>query len=120
MATNVKATCPDCGDISVTNTDVTVRFQEGTDGIEGGEYRFICPRCGRIVLKPTSFNIISLLTASGCRTETWNHPIELLERPNPEDAAPITDDDIIDLGLSLQDEEAWMKMLRGDGDNSGS
>lgn len=112
MPTTVKCTCPDCGDVATSTDKVVVRFREGTDGIEGGQYRFTCPKCGRIVLKDTAFNIISLLTASGCRIETWTPPIEIMERPL-EDAHPaISLDDVIDLHFQLDtNEEEWFNRL---------
>lgn len=111
--TTVRCTCPDCGDVQTVITNITVRLFEGRKDRDG-EYRFICPSCHKIVLKPAPLNILNLLYSSGAPTEIVEPPLELLERPREEDAAPISLDDIIDLGLALEDDEAWMRKLLGE------
>lgn len=113
--TNVKCTCPECGDITVTIADVTLLLFEGRKDVDG-EYRFRCPKCKKIVLKAAPINIINLLYSSGASTEIVEPSLEILERPRVEDAAPISLDDIIDLGLQLENnEEDWWQRLLGEG-----
>ena len=118
MATVIRATCSEasggkgCGDVRVPSLDVVLRYTKGKEE-EGGQYRFVCPTCKRIILKDASFTIVSLLQTSGVRTELIEPPLELLERPREDEGAPITLDDIIDLGLQLeQDEEGWFQRLK--------
>jgi hypothetical protein len=112
--TTVRCTCPTCGDVQTTISNITLLLFEGRKDVDG-EYRFRCPECNTIVLKPAPINIINLLYQSGAPTEVVEPSIELLERPRPEDAAPIDMDDILELGLALeQDEEGWWSRLLGE------
>lgn len=118
MSTVVKATCsfPDgsgCGDVRTDISGVTLRYLDGTP-YDGAQYRFRCPQCKRIVLKDTSPEIANTLYTAGAAVERFELPIEIMERPN-NDVAAISLDDILDLGLALQNEEEWFKELRGDG-----
>lgn len=114
--TKVRCTCPDCGDVQVTIADVTLRLFDGRKD-QDGEYRFRCPSCDKIVLKAAPLNIINLLYSSGAPTELVEAPLELLERPNPEDAPPIDIDDVLNLGLALhEDEEGWWSRMLGEGE----
>lgn len=112
--TKIKATCPDCGDVSISSDKVTVRILEGSDG-NIGQYRFKCPSCRMIVLKSAESRILALLTAADdINIEMYSLPIELLERPLASEAEPITADEIIDLHFQLENEEEWMrKMIQG-------
>lgn len=117
MGTVVRATCPDCGDVRLTTEDVTLRFLAETT-FEKAQYRFICPNCVKIVLKPADHAIATLLYSSGVRVERFELPLELMERPNEFEKPVITDDDILDLCLELQrDEEGWLRRMinRGKG-----
>lgn len=112
MAVTVKATCPECGDIRTSIDNVILRILEGSNDTMG-EYRFLCPTCKKIVLKPAGASTISLLASSGVRKEFYNLSLEILERPRDEDAKPISMDDLIDLHLDLeQDEEAWISRMK--------
>lgn len=88
--TTIKATCPDCGDIRVWDTQVVVRVC--VDNQEGS-YRFTCPVCHKIVLKEASAAIVALLRTSGVTVEEWKLPVELWE-PHPE-GPTITLDDVL-------------------------
>lgn len=112
--TSVRCTCPDCGDIQTVISNITLRLFEGRKDIDG-EYRFVCPSCNKIVLKHAPINIINLLYSSGAPTEVVEPPLELLERPRPDDAPPINIDDVLDLGLALhEDEEGWWQRMLGE------
>lgn len=115
--TKIRATCPDCGDVSLTSSKVTVRILEGSDG-NVGQYRFVCPGCNKIVLKEAESRILALLTAADdINIEMYSLPIELLERPHEDAAEPITADEIIDLHFQLENEEEWMrKLIQGGSD----
>ncbi len=112
VPTNIKATCPTCQDVSLPIERVTLRYLNGTP-YDGAEYRFVCPRCSKIILKPCSPEIANLLYTSGIKVEKFELSLELLERPQEIDAAPISDDDVIDLGLELENnEEEWMNRMQ--------
>ena len=91
MATLIRATCSDCGDVELGTHDLIVRLCEET---ESGTYVFRCPRCDTPVVRDADRPTIDLLVSSGCRLEVWNTPAELVERRPP--GAAFTHDDLID------------------------
>jgi hypothetical protein len=96
MATLIRATCGDCGDVELGTRDLLVRLCEDT---ESGTYVFRCPRCEHPVVRPADRPTIDLLVSSGCRLEVWSTPAELVEaRPA---GMPITHDDLIDFHEAL-------------------
>lgn len=113
MSTVVKCTCNECGDVRVDISQVTLRYLAETS-YEDAQYRFRCPTCKKIVLKDTSPDVANTLYTAGATVERYELPIEILERPN-DDVAAISLDDVLDLGLALQNEEEWFNELRGDG-----
>lgn len=105
MATLIRATCSDCGDVELGTHDLVVRMCEDT---ESGTYVFRCPRCETPVVRPADRPTIDLLISSGCKLEVWNTPAELAEvRPV---GAPFTHDDLIDFHEQL-DERHWFDDL---------
>lgn len=99
MAT-IRASCPDCGDVELTTKDVIVRVCLDDDR---GEYRFNCPVCAMVVVKPAEHRTIDLLVASGVRMDTWTLPAELFEARS---GSRIDHDDILDFHRLLDDEDA--------------
>jgi len=91
MATLIRATCSDCGDVELGTSDLVVRLCEQT---EGGTYVFRCPVCTTPVVRPADRPTLELLVSSGCRLEVWRAPAELTEDRPP--GAPFTCDDLID------------------------
>ncbi len=105
MATLIRATCSDCGDVELGTSDLVVRLCEDT---ESGTYVFRCPNCDTPVVRPADRPTIDLLVSSGCKLELWNIPAELAEgRPIGE---PFTHDDLIDFHEQL-DDRAWFDDL---------
>lgn len=100
MATLIRATCRECGDVELGACDVVVRFCETN---EAGTYVFRCPRCAHPVVHPADRSTIDLLLSSGVRLELWTLPSELVER-RPQGPS-FTHDDLID----------FHEMLRGRG-----
>lgn len=97
MATLIRATCSDCGDVELGTRDLVVRLREDT---ESGTYVFRCPTCEAPVVRPADRPTIDLLVSSGCRLELWNTPAELVERhPVGE---PFCYDDLIDFHEQLE------------------
>src|SRR5690348_9320437 len=106
--TVVRATCPDCGDIRTSADKLTLRYVANTI-YDRAVYRFICPQCNKIVVKPAEVQIATLLASSGVNIEEYELPLELLERPAEDDAPVISDDDIIDICLEIErDEAGWL------------
>ncbi len=99
MAT-IRASCPDCGDVELTTSQVNVRI---CDDDKSGTYSFSCPDCGTTVVKPAETRTIDLLVASGVRFSTWRLPAELYEAKTGE---PITHDDLLDFHELLRDDSA--------------
>lgn len=99
MAT-IRASCSDCGDVELTTDDVTVRVCLDDDR---GEYRFTCPMCSMVVVKPAEHRTIDLLVASGVHMDTWTLPAELFETRS---GRQIDHDDILDFHRLLEDEGA--------------
>lgn len=91
MATLIRATCTDCGDVELGTCDLLVRLCQDNDT---GTYVFRCPRCDLPVVRSAERPVIDLLVSSGVRMEVWSLPAELGEwRPV---AAPLSHDDLID------------------------
>ena len=104
MAT-IRASCPDCGDVELTTADVRVRVCLDDDR---GEYRFTCPICSMVVVKPAEHRTIDLLVASGVQMDTWTLPAELFETRS---GRQISHDDILDFYRMLNDEDATAAAL---------
>jgi hypothetical protein len=94
--TTIRANCPSCGDVQLTDDDLTVRVCSDTDH---GSYHFRCPSCRNTVAKDASQRIVDLLVSSGVRMQVWRLPAELTE---PRVGPPITADDVLDFHLLLQ------------------
>jgi hypothetical protein len=105
MATLIRATCTECGDVEMGTGDLVVRLREDT---EAGTYVFRCPSCEVPVVRPADRPTIDLLISSGCRLELWQTPAELLE-PRPV-GEPFTHDDLIDFHDRLED-DGWFDAL---------
>ncbi len=104
MAT-IRASCPDCGDVELTTSQVHVRI---CDDDKSGTYAFSCPVCTSTVVKSAETRTIDLLVASGVRFSTWRLPAELNETKT---GAPITHDDLLDFHELLTDDNAWASAL---------
>lgn len=102
MATKVRASCPECGDVTVPIELVTVVDIRSVDDLA---YRFRCC-CGSIVFRETEARIFDLLVESGAATVIVDVPAEPGERPV---GLPITHDDILDFHDQLGD--SWVDQL---------
>lgn len=104
MATVIKASCQDCGDVELGVRDLSVRVCESAPQ---SSYVFRCPTCQMTVSKPAEQRIIDLLVASGVELVEWRLPAELFEA---RDGQPITHDDLIDFHALLQS-DSWFAEL---------
>lgn len=108
MATVIKASCQDCGDVELGVSDLEVRVC--TAG-EQGSYVFRCPTCLMSVVKPAEPRVVEMLVASGVSLVEWHLPAELFE---PRGGAPITHDDLIDFHRLLQADD-WFDAVVASG-----
>ncbi len=74
--TTIRANCPECGDVQLKVTDLTVRICSND---EQGSYMFDCPTCSTVVTKEASRRIVDLLTSRGVELQVWSLPAELSE-----------------------------------------
>lgn len=89
--TTIRASCPACGDVPLTEVDVTcLTFADDGDG----QYRFVCPTCDEIVVKPAQRRTLNLLAAGGCVVERFVPPLEVFDPARM--GAPIDADELID------------------------
>lgn len=104
MATVIKASCHDCGDVELAVDDLCVRVCTED---EQGTYVFRCPSCQMSVVKPAEQRIVDLLVASGVELIQWRLPAELFE---PHRGAAISHDDLIDFHRLLQT-DGWFSQV---------
>jgi hypothetical protein len=93
--TTIKASCHDCGEVELTNADVTLMV---CSHAALSYYTFVCPKCTHDVRKPADDHVVSLLMSGGVRAVVWEIPAEALE---PHDGAVISYDDVLDFALQL-------------------
>jgi hypothetical protein len=104
MAT-IRASCPDCGDVELTTSDMTVRVCSED---QRGAYAFRCPSCEMAVTKAAEPRIVDLLVSSGVELQVWTVPSEL--RESKPTGAPFTHDDLLAFHEMLQ-EDGWLQRL---------
>jgi hypothetical protein len=93
--TTIKASCPVCGDVSLTPQDVSLVVCSHD---EWSYYAFSCPTCQDEVRKPADDEIIALLISGGVKAENWHVPAEALE---VHQGGSLTYDDLLDFALWL-------------------
>ena len=93
--TTIKASCPVCGDISLTPADVRLVVCSNE---AWSYYAFDCPDCTDDVRKPADEEIIALLISGGVRAQQWHVPAEALE---DHDGEAISYDELLDFALWL-------------------
>lgn len=104
MATRIRASCEECGDVELRVDDVTVRVCIDDDA---GSYVFRCPSCGMSVVKDADPRVVELLVTSGVEVTAWSIPAELHEaRRGP----AFTHDDLLDFH-ELLETDSWQREL---------
>ena len=102
--TNIRATCPGCGEIDLTADDIELRIANDEDE---STYHFHCPKCVSEVSKPADARIIQLLLSGGVKAT-------LVEQPEGNPADPVfTYDDLLDFHLELESDGALIEFLQG-------
>lgn len=104
--TTIKATCPTCGEVSLTPGDITLRVDEVDDS--SSFYGFTCPRCTCDVRKPADRRIVRLLQSGGV-------PALPIASARPSPAVPkapaLTHDDLLDFHELLAGDD-WFARLQ--------
>ena len=96
----ILVTCSNCAeDIPLVPEQVCSRIC--TNNGEA-EYRFTCPECSTIVIKPTTTRMVETLEAAGVEVEMWTLPAELFEAHS---GPRITHEDLLDFHILLSDDE---------------
>lgn len=93
--TTIRTTCQSCGDVELSTTDIALEL---TGAGNAGFYRFSCPACLSVQVRPATRRVISILLATGVAYE-----IVL-------SAAPITEAEINGFATML-DEDDWFSRL---------
>lgn len=106
--TTIKATCPTCGEVSLTPDDIELRVDEGST--EGSFYGFSCPRCAADVRKPADERVVRLLVSGGVPALPAVPPVVPRTLGDRFDGPKLTHDDLLDLHEALQD-DAWIARL---------
>ncbi len=92
--TTIKATCPICGDVDLTPSDVRLTVAEAAGW---ATYTFKCGTCQDLIEKAADDEVVALLSSAGVMIDRV--PGEVLEA-HP--GSPICYDDILDLALWLE------------------
>lgn len=106
----IRATCPDCGDIELPGSAVTVHALHGPWDEQTWSYSFMCPGCRVRSSIPTGRRIADLLLSAGVRLRAWTPPVEA----RPSGLARLTEDDLIDFHSVLAD-GSWERQVLGGG-----
>jgi hypothetical protein len=113
VATRIRASCADCGDVELRVDDVQVRICADDNA---GSYVFRCPRCDMAVVKDAEPRVVDLLLASGVAMTTWSLPAELDERRA--DGPAFTHDDLLDFHDALDGDDWFDRLLQSAGDDT--
>jgi hypothetical protein len=93
--TTIKASCPTCGEVELTPSDVSLMV---CSHAPLSYYAFDCHTCGTEVRKPADDHVVSLLVSGGVPATVWDMPAEVLEiKTGP----VLSYDDLLDFALQL-------------------
>jgi len=104
VVATIKASCSNCGDVTLTSRDITVRVCSAD---YNGSYHFTCPRCDQIETRTADPRVVELLVTSGVRLVTWHLPEELHESHSGE---PIAYEDLLAFNEILKGDD-WIDTL---------
>ncbi|HEY8340725.1 MAG TPA: hypothetical protein VIK95_12725 [Egibacteraceae bacterium] len=104
--TTIKATCPTCGEVTLTPEDIELRVDRSENA--ESSYAFTCPECLCSVRKPANERVVRLLISGGVEVFELEAPrVPLSERF---DGPPITHDDLLDFHALLGTDD-WFEDL---------
>lgn len=110
--TTIKATCPTCGDVSLTPDDIDLHLaRERAEGF----YEFPCPDCAARVRQPADHRVVSLLLSGGVEPRPIGSPGLGWRLPRTRlrdrfDHPQLTRDDLLDFHLFLQ-QDGWFDRI---------
>lgn len=112
MSATIKASCPHCGDVSLTPDEVLLELLAPTasERARGDTYAFTCPDCAQEVRKPADERIVQLLRSGGVPVRQ----VEPYPERLPDIAGPLTRDHLLELHQELQSED-WLDQLLASG-----
>lgn len=93
--TTIRTTCEGCGDVELSTSDIALEL---TGAGDAGSYRFSCPMCSSVQVRPATRRVVSILLATGV-----NYEIVL-------STGPITEAEIDDF-IGQLDEDDWISKL---------
>jgi len=93
--TTIRTTCEGCGDVELSTSDIALEL---TGAGAAGSYRFSCPTCSSVQVRPATRRVVSILLATGV-----NYEIVL-------STAPITESEIDDFIGQLAEDD-WISKL---------
>jgi hypothetical protein len=103
--TTIKTSCPVCGDVELTPTQMRLVVCSRTDW---SYYAFACTTCREQIKKPADEEIIALLVSGGVVAEHWGIPAEALEEHS---GRAISYDDVLDFALSIDQIDLLAAMI---------
>ncbi len=93
--TTIKASCPACGDVTLTPDDVRLVVCTVP---AWSYYAFECTECVTEIRKAATEDVVRLLRSGGIVPQTWDVPAEALEERR---GSSIAWDDVLDFTLAL-------------------
>lgn len=104
--TTIKATCPGCGEVSLSAEDILLRIGSAS---ASNSYGFDCPTCGDFIEKPADERVVRLLLSGGVMPVMDHVPAEALES---RDGPPINHDDLLEFHEFLQRDDWFDRLVR--------
>lgn len=98
--TTIRTTCQDCGDVELKTADIALEL---TGAGDAGSYRFSCPTCQSIQVRPATRRVVSILLATGVSYEITLAP------------APITETEIEGFVAMLDDDDWYSRLVASEG-----
>lgn len=104
--TTIKATCPSCGEVSLTPDQMALHLDQS--GAGRSSYEFVCPACEEAVVKPADERIVRLLMSGGVPVVDEEPLTELARRRF--NGPALTHDDLLDFHTLLERDD-WFDAL---------
>ena len=98
--TTIRTTCQGCGDVELSTDDIALEL---TGAGDAGSYRFSCPSCRSVQIRPATRRVVSILLATGVSYE-----ITL-------SASPITESEIEGFIAQLDDDDWFSRLVASEG-----
>ncbi len=108
--TTIKATCPSCGEVTLTPADIELHVDPSGD--TESSYEFLCPQCAHAIRKPADDRVVRLLVSGGVspvRPEPDPAPAPTLAERF--DDAPLCHDDLLDFHALLEADDWFDRLL---------